>query len=240
MVWIQTKLRIAYRKNTKHLCGVPQGSVLGPLLFRIYVNDISNSSKILKFFIFADYTNLLHAHNNLKNLEKTPIKELAKVTSSWLIANKLTLNISKSNFVIFRPNQKKITYHPTIKLSDNNSQRLVALECKTYVKYSGVLIDQHLSWKHHIDHIALRISKTVGIIARLRNCVPFSILSNLYRSLILPYLSYGVVAWGRAAKYLISKLLLLRIQKRALRLLQINNNMLFLYCLSPIFSLTFR
>ena len=139
-------------------------------------------------------------------------------------------------FVIFRPHQKKITYQPTIKLFDNNSQRLVALECKTYVKYLGVLIDQHLSWKHHIDHIALTISKTVGIIARLRHCVPFSILSNLYRSLILPYLSYGVVAWGRAAKYLINKLILL--QKCALRcILQINNNMLFLFCLSPIFSL---
>ena len=116
-----------------------------------------------------------------------------------------------------RSKENNIPYQPTIKLFDNNSQRLVALECKTYAKYLGVLIDQHLSWKHHIDHIALRISKTVGIIARLRHCVPFSILSNLYRSLILPYLSYGVVAWGRAAKYLINKLLLL--QKRALRLM---------------------
>ena len=137
--------------------------------------------------------------------------------SSWLTANKLTLNISKSTFVIFHPSQKKITYQPTIKLFDNNSQRLVALECKTYLKYLGVLIDQHLNWKHHIDHIALRISKTVAIIARLHHHVPFSILSNLYRSLILPYLSYGVVAWGHAAKYLINKLLLL--QKLTLRLM---------------------
>ena len=127
---------------------------------------------LLKFVIFAEDTTLLHADNNIKNLEKTFNKELAKV-SSWLIANKLTLNISKSNFVIFCPYQKKITYQPTIKLFDNISQGLVALECKTYVKYLGVLIDQHLSWKHHIDHIALRISKTVGIIARLRHHVPF-------------------------------------------------------------------
>ena len=92
----------------------------------------------LIFFIFADDTNLLHADNNLKNLQKTFNKELAKV-SSWLIANKLTLNIRKSNFVIFRPYQKKIRYQSTIKLFDNNSQRLVALECKTYVKYLTVL-----------------------------------------------------------------------------------------------------
>ena len=65
------------------LCGVPQGSVLCPLLFLIYTNDICNSSNILKFYIFADDTNLLHADNNLKNLEKTFNKELAKV-SSWL------------------------------------------------------------------------------------------------------------------------------------------------------------
>ena len=175
-----------------------------------------NSSDILKFsFIFADHTNLLYVDNNLKNLEKTFNKELAK-ESTWLTANKLTLNISRSNFVMFCPHQKKITYQPTINLFDNNSQHLVALECKTYLKYLGVLIDQHLSWKHHIDHIALRISKTVGIIARLCHHVLFSILCNLYRLLISPYLSYGVVAWVRAAKYLINKLLLL--QKRAFRL----------------------
>ena len=113
------------------------GVVLGPLLFLIYINDICNSSNILKFYIFADDTNLLHGDKNLKNLEKTFNKELAKV-SNWLIANKLTLNISKSNFVIFRRYQKKITYQPTIKLFDNNSQRLVALECKTYLKYLEV------------------------------------------------------------------------------------------------------
>ena len=75
------------------LCGVPQGSVLGPLPFLIYINDICNFSNILKFYIFADDTNLLHADNNLKNLEKTFNKELAKV-SSWLIANKRGVNRS--------------------------------------------------------------------------------------------------------------------------------------------------
>ena len=125
-----TEIKNCISEKQETLCGVPQGSVLGPLLFLIYINDICNSSNILKFYIFADDTNLLHADNNLKNLEKTFNKELANV-SSWLIANKLILNISKSNFVIFRPYQKKITYQPTIKLFDNNSQRLVNLECKT-------------------------------------------------------------------------------------------------------------
>ena len=85
----------------------------------------------LNFFTFADDTNLLYGDDNLKTLEKTFNKE--KV-SSWLIANKLTLNIRSSDFLIFRPSQKKITYQPIIKLFDNNSQRLEALECKEYVK----------------------------------------------------------------------------------------------------------
>ena len=74
------------------LSGVPQGSVLGPLLFLIYINDISNSSNKLKFYLFADDTNLLYADKNLKSLESTVNAEISRVYN-WLIANKLSLNI---------------------------------------------------------------------------------------------------------------------------------------------------
>ena len=90
-------------------CGVPQGSVLGPLLFLIYINDIHNSSNKLSFYLFADDTNLLYADKNLKSLEETVNNELLKV-SEWLNANKLTLNAKKSNYVIFRPYQHKLGY----------------------------------------------------------------------------------------------------------------------------------
>ena len=142
-----TKIKNSISEKREILCGVPQGSVLGPLLFLVYLNDICNSSNLLDFFLFADDTNLLYADRSLKNLELTVNKELAKV-SDWLIANKLTVNIKKSNFVIFRPRQKKLTLQPAIKLFDNNSQRLVTLDCKNYVKYLGVLIDDYLSWKY--------------------------------------------------------------------------------------------
>ena len=120
----------------------------------------SATPQIYLIFLFADDPKLLYADRSLKKLEITVNKELAKV-SDWLIANKITLNIKKSNFVIFRPRQKKLTLQPTIKPFDNNSQRLVTLDCKYYVKYLGVLIDDHLSWKYHIDHIATKTSKTV-------------------------------------------------------------------------------
>ena len=89
------------------LCGVPQGSVLGPILFLIYINDMHYSSNKLQFFLFADDTNLLYADKNLKSLEKVVNKELEHV-SDWLIANKLTLNIKKSNYVLFHSHKKSL------------------------------------------------------------------------------------------------------------------------------------
>ena len=93
-------------KKAAVLSGVPQGSVLGPLLFLVYINDICNSCNQMKFYLFADDTNLLYADKNLKSLESTINDELCKLYD-WLIENKLSLNIKKSNYVIFRKDKKR-------------------------------------------------------------------------------------------------------------------------------------
>ena len=117
---------ISDKANT--LCGVPQGSVLGPLLFLIYINDIYNSSDKLKFHLFADDTNLLYADKNLKSLETVVNTELTKI-HNWLTANKLSLNIKKSNFVIFHQFQKRLNYQVNLKIFDHNTNSYISLEC---------------------------------------------------------------------------------------------------------------
>ena len=91
------------------------------------------------------------------------------------------------------------------------------MEHKSYIKYLGVLIDENLSWKNHLDCVITKISKTIGMIAKLRHFVPSSVLTNIYKSSILPYLTYGLVAWGNASKNYLNKIVVL--QKRVLRLI---------------------
>ena len=109
---------VGFNLSTEYMisCGVPQGSVLGPLLFLIYYNDIHNSSAKLSFYLFVDDTNLLYPDTSLKSLEKTVNNELLRVVD-WLNANKVTLNAK--NYVICRPYQRKLNYLVNIEMIDN-------------------------------------------------------------------------------------------------------------------------
>ena len=133
-------------------CSVLLGSVLGPLLFFLYVNDLCISSDKLSFYLFADDISLLSADRDINSLERVVNAELG-IVQEWLVANKLTLNAKMSNFVIFHPYQKKLDHEVIPKIFDNDTNEFVSLDQKTYIRYLGMLIDSNLAWKYRISYI---------------------------------------------------------------------------------------
>ena len=190
-------------------CGVPQGSILGPLLFLIYINDMRNAVKFSIVHHFADDTNLLYSNKNQKLLRNNVNIDL-ELLFQWLCANRLSLNVKKTEFIVFRPP----------KIGMKNRITLTLNRCKIYespkVKYLGIILDSKLSWKHHIFELSKKLSRSVGMLFKMKNLrCDDKILLSLYYSLFQSHLGYGLVAWGPS---IYTKTLFL-IQKRAIRAL---------------------
>lgn len=196
-------------------CGVPQGSILGPLLFLIYINDLPNASKIFNAILFADDTNLFYSNKDLEMLNDTINSELAKI-SDWLRVNRLSLNIKKTHFIVFTAINKKYD-HNSLSVSINN----LLISCKTSTKFLGIFLDQNLNWKTHINYIALKISKNIGVINKLKYLLPKNVLLSLYYTMIFPYLTYGNIVWASTYHSRLNCLMVL--QKRIVRIITHSN-----------------
>ena len=164
-------------------CGVPQGSILGPLIFLIYINDICNVSSLAKVILFADDTNLFFSNNDPNELIKTLNSEIPKF-SHWLTVNKLTLNIDKTKLILFKPRQKRASVQIRIKL--NNKE----IEQVKETVLLGVVLDECLTWRSHIAFVANKIFKSIGIICKTSFFLNKQSLWILYFPMIYPYLQY--------------------------------------------------
>ena len=206
-------------------CGVPQGSTLGPLLFLLYINDLHFSLKKSVASHFADDTCITYSAKKIKSLETVLNYEL-KIISDWLNANRLSLNVNKSKLIIFKTKRKIIDINNlSIKL---NGFKLVPTD---NVKYLGLYLDKNLSFDYHINQLSKKLSKSNGILAKLRHYTSRPTLISVYYSIFYSHIIYGCPVWSLSTSNNLN--LISTIQKKCLRIINFSpmnshTNILFL------------
>ena len=180
--------------------GVPQGSVLGPLLFLIFINDIPIASD-LSTWLFADDTVLVESAENLAFLQSNMNEQVDKV-QTWLLANKLSVHyVDKSKYMLVNSNNN-------IRVEDGCFELKMAnhsLERTKIYKYLGIIVDEKFSWADHINSVCKKLSQAAGVIYKVRYLLSRDALMLLYHSLVGQKLRYGLICWATATNFLLDK-----------------------------------
>ena len=203
----RTKIDCASSDSETIVCGVPQGSILGPLLFNLYINDLPNAS-LFSVRLFADDACLLYTNKDPIIVEKT-VNQHLKHINNWLKINKLSINYTKTNFKIF--SRSKIDFKFNIQMEGNKIEQVKE------VRYLGVYLDHKLKWNKHIEIIKSKLCRASYVLSKLRHYVDLGTLKMVYYSLVYPHLNYCVSAWGGVCKTNLQPIV--RLQKKILRII---------------------
>ena len=190
-------------------CGVSQGSVLGALLFLLYINDHNQEIKSCKVHHFADDTNLSCLSNSIKKLNKQVNADL-KHPVNWLNANKISFNVKNTEMVIFKSKQKKLEVDLKIKL---RGKRLYLTKS---VKYLGAKIDTNLTWQHHANDLCIKLNRANALFFKIRKYVSLKILISIYFAIFDSHLYYCRLVWAQNFSS-IKRILIL--QKKVVRII---------------------